>query len=89
MNSKIKVIKKAWRESASLIVLGRSVLRNVQSPSDCNYKVMWRTKLYARIFVENLTLTNLLGSVDNVLRQSKADNTVRFHSDMSAVCVAC
>lgn len=39
MNSKIEVVKKAWRESASLLVLGRNMLRNPQS-SDCNYKVI-------------------------------------------------
>lgn len=36
----MEVVKKAWRESASLLVLGRSMLKNGQS-SDCNYKVVW------------------------------------------------
>lgn len=38
MTSKIEVIKKAWRESASLLVVGRSLLKDGPTP-ECNYKV--------------------------------------------------
>lgn len=58
MNTKIEVIKKAWRESATLLVLGRNMIRNPQS-TECNYKVNW-ARIFQKIFTVLLLSTRYL-----------------------------
>ncbi|XP_037051313.1 nucleoside diphosphate-linked moiety X motif 19-like [Bradysia coprophila] len=52
MSAKIEVVKKAWRESATLLVLGRNMLKNQQS-TECNYKVLVMKRSKQSSFMPN------------------------------------